>query len=191
MRKNERAFLSIILIGFILELSQVSWGNMVMMIGIGLLANTYLFGFSALINDVSYQEFSKNRADFKNNSIHQLLPPYAILTLMIGMLFKFKAWPGGNLILVAGLVLLGIAFYLVFKNKHITKDFKGATLKRMLLTGLFAIVFYALPNFFWFEITNRDQPAYIEATKKVYEDPENEGYRKQLEDEIKKKDDGL
>jgi 4-amino-4-deoxy-L-arabinose transferase-like glycosyltransferase len=191
MRKNEKAFLSIIVIGFILELSQISWGNMVMMVGIGLLANTYLFGFTALINNVSYQEFSKNRADFKNNSIHQLLPPYAILTLMIGMLFKFKAWPGGNLILVTGLILLGFAFYLLFKNKTITKTFKSASLKRMLITGLFAIVFYALPNFFWFEIINRDRPAYIEATKRVYEDPENEVYRQQLEDELKKKDDGL
>jgi len=187
MRKNEKAFLSIIFIGFILELSLVSWGHFVLLIGIGLLANTYLFGFSALINNVSYQEFTKNKALYRNTQLKQLLPPYSILAMMIGMLFKFMAWPGGNLIIMSGVVLAIIASILVIKNKRDFQDYKSAILMRMIISAVVAIVFYVLPNFFWFEIINRNHPSYIEATKKVYSDPENEEYRMQLEEELKKK----
>lgn len=191
MRKNEKAFLSIIFIGFMLELSLISWGSIIMLVGIGLLANTYFFGFSALLNNQTYQEFTKSRSENKNTKIYQLLPPYSILALMVGMLFKFMAWPGGNLIIISGLVLLLISFYLLMKNQDETKAFKKAAMKRMLITGLLASVFYTLPNFFWFEIINRDNPSYIEATKNVYLDPENEVYRQQLEEEIQKKKDGV
>ena len=191
MRKNEKAFLAIIFSGFMLELSLVSWGSMVMLVGIGLLANTYFFGFSALLNDLSYQEFAKNRAHTKNTKIYQLLPPYSILALMVGMLFKFMAWPGGNLIIISGLVLMGIGFYFILQNKEESKAFKNSAIKRMIITGILALVFYFLPNFFWFDIINRNHPTYIEATKKVYSDPGNEVYRQELEEEIKKKKDGL
>jgi hypothetical protein len=110
---------------------------------------------------------------------------------MIGMLFKFMAWPGGNLIIISGLVLAIIASILVYKNKGDFQNYKTAILKRMLISSIVAIVFYALPNFFWFEIINRNYPSYIEATKKVYSDPENEEYRMQLDKELKKKKDGV
>lgn len=174
-----------------LELSLISWGSMIMLVGIGLLANTYFFGFSALLNDLSYQEFARTRAENKNTKIYQLLPPYSILALMVGMLFKFMAWPGGNLIIISGVVLMGIGFYFILKNKEESKSFKNSAIKRMVITGVFAIVFYLLPNFFWFDIINRNNPSYIEATKKVYSDPGNEVYRQELEDEIQKKKDGL
>lgn len=191
MKKNEKAFLAIIFIGILLELSLVTWGHFVLLIGIGLLANTYLFGFSALINNASYQEFTKNKERYKNTQLNQLLPPYSILALMIGMLFKFMAWPGGNLIIMSGLALAIISSYLVFKNKNELKPYKTAILKRIVIASIIAIVFYSLPNFFWFEIINRNHPSYIEATKKVYEDPENDEYRKQLEIEIEKKKNGV
>jgi hypothetical protein len=191
MRKNEKAFLAVIFIGFLLELSLVTWGHFVLLIGIGLLANTYLFGFSALINNASYQEFTKNKERYKNTQLNQLLPPYSILAMMIGMLFKFMAWPGGDLIIMSGLALAIISSFLVLKNKNELKPYKTAILKRIIIASIVAIVFYSLPNFFWFEIINRNHPSYIDATKKVYEDPENEEYRKQLEIEIEKKKNGV
>lgn len=192
MRKNESAFLTMIFIGFVLDLSLVSWGYWILLIGIGLLANTYFFGFSALLNNVSYQYFTENKAEFKNTKPYQLLPPYSILTIMVGMLFKFKAWPGGNSIIVLGLIMMAAGVYFVVKSMDNPKQQKRAAIKRMLITAMLASIFLALPNFFWFDIVNREHPDYIQATKNLYEDPSNEEYRLQLEEEEqKKKTDGI
>jgi uncharacterized membrane protein YwzB len=186
MRKNETAFLTMIFIGFVLELSLVPWGQWVMLIGIGLLANTYFFGFAALLDNVSYQYFIENKMKFKNTKAYQLLPPYSILVMMIGMLFKFKAWPGGNSIIIIGLVLFIAAIYFVMKNLDIPKLNKKAALKRMIITAILASVILILPNFFWFDIVYREHRAFIEATTEVYKDPANEAYRLQLDVERKK-----
>lgn len=191
MKKNEKAFLTITFIGFMLVLSLVPWGKWIMLIGIGLLANTYFFGFSALLNNKTYQEFSKNKNESKNHKAIQMLPPYSILTMMVGMLFKFEAWPGGDLILLSGVVLGAGAIYFVVKKTDQKKEIKQGALKRIVITSILAISFYSLPNFFWFDIVNREHPEYIQATKNIYSDPENEEYRSQLEVERKKMKDGV
>ena len=191
MKKNEKAFLAIIFIGFMLVLSLVTWGKWIMLIGIGLLANTYFFGFSALLNNQTYQEFSKNKGETKNSKAIQMLPPYSILTMMVGMLFKFEAWPGGDLIILCGIVLGAGSIYFVLKKTGEKKEIKQGAIKRVVITSVLAIVFYTLPNFFWFDIVNREHPEYVQATKNLYSDPENEEFRTQLEIERKKMKDGI
>lgn len=191
MKKNEKAFLAITFIGFILVLSLIPWAKWIMLIGIGLLANTYFFGYSALLNNQSYQEFSKNKSETKNIKGFEMLAPYSILTLMVGMLFKFEAWPGANLIILLGLILAAAAIYFVRKKSEESKAIKQGSIKRIIITSILAIAFYILPNFFWFDIVNREHPEYIEATKNLYLEPENEEYRSQLEVERKKMKDGI
>ena len=106
MKKNESSFIYIIVIGLLLKLSLLSLGHWVFLVGIGLLANSYFFGFSSILNNESYQEFAKNKSPLKSKKLHLILPPYSIVILIIGMLFKFMAWPGGDMMIISGMILL-------------------------------------------------------------------------------------
>ena len=183
MKKNEQAFVFIVIIGLLLQLSLLAFGQWIMLIGIGLLANTYLFGFSSLLNNESYQQFSQNRKLLKSSKAYQYIPPYAMVLLIIAMLFKFNAWPGANMILAIGLVMLFVGIVFVIKNTGETKDWKMGVYKRAAIIGLLGMSFYALPEFFFFEIVHRDHPDYIEATKNFYEDPQNESYKLKMTEE--------
>ncbi len=191
MKKNESAFIYIIVIGLILKLSLISLGYWVFLIGIGLLANSYFFGFSNILNNESYQEFVKNRVQLHLKKPYQSFPSFSIVILIIGMLFKFTAWPGGDTMILLGLVLLLVGMYFLLNNKTESKEWKIGAYKRMLIYGVIAIVFYFLPTFFWFEITNREHPEYIQATKDLYDDPSNQEYQLKLEEEIEKMENGV
>jgi len=191
MKKNESAFIYIIIIGLILKLSLISIGHWVFLIGIGLLANSYFFGFSSILNNESYQEFAKNRSQLNLKKAYQILPPFSIVLLIIGMLFKFMAWPGGDILLLSGIVLGIAGVIFVLKTTSESSSWKKGALQRMVIYGVIATVFYFLPNFFWFEKIYREHPAYIEATKNVYEDPTNEDFRLKLEEEKEIMDNGV
>ena len=191
MKKNEKAFVFIIIIGLILKLSLVSLGQWILLIGVGLLANTYFFGFSSLLNNETYQDFSKNRSFLNTKKPYQFLPPYSIVIILIGMLFKFNAWPGGNMLIATGISMLIIGFFFIYKTQDESKSWKIGAYKRMIIFGILGGLFYSLPNFYFFEIINRNHPEYIEATKKFYEDPENESYKLKMEEEIEKMEDGI
>lgn len=191
MKKNEKAFIALILIGIIMRLSLISFGQWIFLIGIGLLANSYFFGFTGILNNESYQDQSKKRDPSKKLEAYLLLPPYSIVIILIGCLFKFMAWPGGDLLILIALVLLLVGIYIVWKKKGIETSWKRGALQRMIIYGLVASMFYLLPNFFWFDIMNRDHPAYIEATKNYYENPEDEGLRIKLEEEYEKMKNGI
>lgn len=191
MKKNESAFIYIIVIGLILKLSLISIGHWVFLIGIGLLANSYFFGFSSILNNESYQEFAKNRSQLNLKKPYQILPPFSIVILIIGMLFKFMAWPGGDMMILAGLLLLVAGIFFVIKNKEESKSWKKGALQRMIIYAALGTTFYFLPNFFWFEKVYREHPAYIEATKNLYTDPANEDFRLKMEEEKEKMDNGI
>lgn len=191
MKKNEKAFVFIIIIGLILKLSLVSIGQWILLIGVGLLANTYFFGFTSLLNNESYQSFSQNRNFLKNKSPHQFLPPYSIVIIIIGMLFKFNAWPGGNMLIATGLSMLIIGLFFIYRTQNDNKAWKMGAYKRMLIFGILGLLFYSLPNFYFFEIINRNHPEYIEATKNFYEDPENESYKLKMDVEREKMENGI
>ncbi len=191
MKKNESSFIYIIVIGLLLKLSLLSIGHWVFLIGIGLLANSYFFGFSSILNDESYQEFAKNKSPLKQKKLHLILPPYSIVILIIGMLFKFMAWPGGDMMIISGMILLIVGIIFVLKNNDESSTWKKGALQRMLIYGVLGTIFYFLPNFFWFEKVYREHPAYIEATKNLYEDPANEDFRLKLEEEKEKMDNGI
>ena len=191
MKKNESAFIYIIIIGLVLKLSLISIGHWVFLIGIGLLANSYFFGFSSILNNESYQEFAKNRSQLNLKKAYQILPPFSIVLLIIGMLFKFMAWPGGDILLLSGIVLGIAGVIFVLKNTSESSSWKKGALQRMVIYGVIATAFYFLPNFFWFEKIYRGHPDYIEATKNVYEDPANEDFRLKLEEEKEIMDNGI
>ena len=191
MRKNEKAFIALIFIGLVLKLSLVPFGQWIMLIGIGLLANAYFSGFAGILNNETYQEAIKNRGANKASKPYQFIPPYAILIMMVGMLFDFMAWPGGDVIILSGFFIMLIGIYFVLKNTAETKSWKRAALQRMIATGVIALVFYALPSFFWFDIVYREHPQYIEATKDFYEEPENESLRERMNVEREKMENGV
>lgn len=190
MKKNESAFIFLIIIGFILKLSLLSIGHWIMLIGIGLLANSYFFGLGSILKDESYQEFTENR-NKASKPLYLLLPSYSLVIILVGTLFKIMTWPGADLILLSGLVLLLVSLYFVFNKSQEDNSWKRGVTKRLIIYGMIGGLMYSLPSFFWFDIIYRENPDYIEATKAFYADPESESKRILMEAEYQKMNNGV
>ena len=180
----------ITIIGLVLKIALVSFGHYIMLIGLALLANSYFIGFDGILRDQGYQEFMKNRLTRKR-PLYISIPSYAMALLLIGTLFKIMTWPMAPTLLLVGLIMMAVGFYFVFaKAKEDVQWKRQASIRMIIMSGL-GLVFYLMPQFFWFDIFYREHPGYIEATKELYSDPENEAYQIRVEEERNKMKNGI
>ena len=184
MKKAEQFLIAVVLLGFILNFMLIPGGKWVLIIGIGFLANIYLFDFNSIIENISLSDYDKKNRLPKKLDLKKILPGYAIASMLIGMLFNFKTWPGGNTILIIGFAIAIFAIYIL--NKENNKTLALGAIKRIIIYTLFGIVFYLLPEYFWLEKTYNNYPDYIQARKSFDKDPENETLRTTMEEEFEK-----
>ena len=180
MKKAEQFLIVVVILGFILDFMLIPGGKWVLIIGIGLLANIYIFDFSSIIEDLSLSDYNKKTRLPKKFELSKMLPGYAIVSIIMGMLFNFKTWPGGNTILLIGFAISLFAIYTL--NKEENKHLAFGAIKRIVIYSLFGIVFYFLPEYFWLDKTYHNYPAYIQARKDLDKDPENETLRARMEE---------
>jgi hypothetical protein len=182
MKKVEQFLIAVVIVGFVSNLMLIPGSNWVLIIGIGFLANIYLFDLNSVVKNLSFSEYNKKSRLPKKFELNKMLPGYAIVSMMMGMLFKFKTWPGGNTILSIGFAISIFAIYILQKNR--TKDgvFVTGSIKRILIYSVFGVVFYILPEYFWLEKTYKNYPEYIQARKNFDRDPENETLKSIMEE---------
>lgn len=184
MKKAEQFLIAVVILGFLLDFMMVPGGKWVLIIGIAFLSNIYLFDFSSIIENLSLSDYNKKTRLSKKFELNKMLPGYAIVSMLMGMLFNFKTWPGGNTILIIGFLIALFAIYLI--NKGDIKPYAFGAIKRIVIYTLFGIIFYSLPEYFWLQKTYRNYPAYIQARKDFDKDPENETLRSIMEEEFEK-----
>ena len=107
----------------------------------------------------------------------------ALSTTITGGLFKLQFWPGANMQLLAGLVVMGIilliATFFYFRNKA---DYYKRIFKRIAIYGGLGLVLYLTPSSTLADIYYRNNPEYAEIFKKVLDDPYNMELQKQLDE---------
>jgi hypothetical protein len=182
MKKVEQFLIAVVIVGFVTSLMLLPGSKWVLIIGIGFLANIYLFDLNSVIENLSFSEYNKKSRLPKKFELNKMLPGYAIVSMMMGMLFKFKTWPGGNTILAIGFAISIFAIYILRKNMAKNSVFAIGAIKRILIYGIFGVVFYILPEYFWLEKTYRNYPEYIQARKNFDQDPENETLKSIMEE---------
>ena len=180
MKKAEQFLIAIVVLGFLLDFMLIPGGKWVLIIGIGLLANIYLFDFGSIIENLSLSDYNKKTRLPKKFELNKMLPGYAIVSILMGMLFNFKTWPGGNTILLIGFAISLFAIYIL--NKGGDKALAYGAIKRIIIYALFGVVFYILPEYFWLEKTYRNYPEYVQARKEFDKDPENETLLTKMEE---------
>lgn len=184
MKKAEQFLIAVVILGLLTDFMLVPGGKWVLIIGIALLANIYLFDFGSIIENLSLSDYNKKTRLPKKFELNKMLPGYAIVSLLMGMLFNFKTWPGGNTILLIGFAIALFAIYILSKEQN--KQLANSAIKRIIIYSIFGIVFYLLPEYFWLEKTYQNYPAYVQARKDFDKDPENETLRTKMEVEFEK-----
>ena len=182
MKKVEQFLIAVVIAGFLSSLMLIPGSKWVLIIGIGFLANIYLFDLGSVINNLSFSDYNKKSRLPKKFEFSKMIPGYAIVSIMMGMLFKFKTWPGGNTILSIGFAISIFAIYMLQKNASENKSLAIGGLKRIVIYCVFGVVFYMMPEYFWLEKTYSAYPEYIEARKNFDRDPENETLRTIMEE---------
>lgn len=174
--------IAIVIVGFLADFMLIPGGKWILIVGIGFLANIYIFDFSSIIENLSFSEYNKKTRLPKKFELNKMIPGYAIVSVLMGMLFKFKTWPGGNTILSIGFAVSLFAIYILQKNLAKNKVLAMGGLKRVVIYAIFGVAFYVLPNYFWLEQTYRNYPEYVQARKNFDKDPENETLRTIMEE---------
>jgi len=182
MKKAEQFLTAIIIAGFLADFMLIPGSKWVLIIGIGFLANIYLFDFGSIIENLSFSEYNKKTRLPKKFELNKMLPGYAIVSMLLGMLFKFKTWPGGNTVLAVGFAISIFAIFILQKDLAKNKALAIGGIKRILVYGILGIVFFVLPEYFWLEKTYKNYPEYIQARKDFDQDPENETLKSTMEE---------
>jgi len=182
MKKAEQFLIAVVILGFISDFMLIPGGKWVLIIGIGLLANIYLFDFSSIIENLSLSDYNKKTRLPKKFELNKMLPGYAIVSVIMGMLFKYKTWPGGNTILSIGFAISIFAIYMLQKNKQVNSGLAMGGIRRIIIYAFLGISFYLLPEYFWLEKKYSYYPEYIQARKNLDRDPENETLRTIMEE---------
>lgn len=160
--------------------------GLVIVLSFALLSMLYTYLGFALLNGIPF------KAIFKKSSyagigalriIGSIVTGIAIGTIVIGMLFKIQSWKGGDMQLGAGLITLSVVVVIsLIKFSQNRSVFYLGIFKRSAIYGLLGIFFFMLSELGWIELKFRDHPAYIEALKAAYADPENEALWDKVEE---------
>jgi len=182
MKKAEQFLIGLIILGFIADSLLITGGKWVLIIGIGFLANVYLFDFNSIIENLSLSDYNKKSKLPTKFELSKMIPGYAIVSLLLGMLFRFKTWPGGDTVLMVGFALSIVGIYILQKKLNSNRALAMGGIKRIVIFAVLGVGFYILPNYFWLENTYKNYPEYIEARKNLDKDPENETLLSKMEE---------
>jgi hypothetical protein len=177
MKKAEIALVIILIVGITFIFLHYPGGAMLSIITFLSLSGLYAYFGFAFFNGIRFRNITKKES-YKN--LNKFMIATSILTgigfaiLINGILFKLLNWTGANLMLIAGLAtsLTGFLFGLYF-YKSSAFPFKSSVLKRIILYTLLGLFLFYFDKNKRLEMTYKDHPAYIEAVKRSWEEPEN------------------
>nr|WP_321222464.1 hypothetical protein [uncultured Psychroserpens sp.] len=143
----------------------------------------FFFSFKLLNNN-------KKGSTEKTSSLRQtgiILTGITLSLVLIGILFKFLQWPYGSFNLMIGLLcLIPIIVISIFKFYKSKAEFYKNVLFRVLIIGIIGALLLFTKRETLMELKYRDFPDYVEAEKKLMEDPMNKALEIRANEEREK-----
>ncbi|NEM96608.1 hypothetical protein [Pontibacter burrus] len=190
MKNAEIVLGAIALIALMLNSLLAPFGNLLTVLSISAISVLYMYLSFALFNRLRLRHIFKKDS---YNGISTMRIVGAVLTglalsiTLIGILFKFQAWPGATINLGVGLsglviaLLVGAVKYTRSKSDYYTKIFK-----RIAVYGGIGLIMLLLPEETWLEFKYRNHPDYVKAVKKAMAESDNQELWDKAEEERRK-----
>ncbi len=192
MRKSERIIGGIVIALMIIRLFIYSTILDKIIVILTMLLSLVYFGLSfTLLNNIRLREVFKKES-YKGISALKIIGTIGtgiILSMIcIYCLFKFMRWPMANSGLIISLISLTIPIIITAIKALLSKSkFYSKFLIRLLIFGVIGTTFYFIPTVQILEMKNRHFPEYIDAEKKLMQNPQNKELQKKVFEERKKK----
>jgi len=190
MKKLEKILGIIAIITLVLHLNNVSGATLLMSLTFFTLTFIYFYLGFAFFNNIRLRDITKKESYKGVNTMKILGAIFGGLTLsitLLGILFKLQFWPGASLLLIIGLsALLIVTIISLIKYKVNKSHLYKNIIIRAAIIGICGIILLMSPSNILIEIKYRNHPEYIEAIKKLNQDPDNIELRKKVEEEYKK-----
>jgi len=186
MRRLELYVLPIVaLVGLLIYFLDWPYGNELIIISLfGLSCLYFYFGF-AIFNKISFRKIFKKES-YKGISVWRIIGAIctgiSISILLLGVMFKIFRWPFGNQLLIIGVNFLNVVFIIgFFKIIKEKRSFYQRLMVRVVFFGLLGYLFIFLSDYTFLELKYKNHPDYIEAVKRLDQDPENLELRQEEE----------
>lgn len=178
MMKLEKFLVPIAILALISKLMHYPGSGLLLIISFLSLAAFYFYA------SLTYQLFPKQDPNSKYGLL--LATGYTLATILIGILFKLMFWPSSNMLLMIGSISICIQLYLIISYRSsMPLETKGNTNKLLTRIIVFAIAswfFYLTPQSSIILLSYSHDPELGRLKKQLYEDPNNEAFKQELED---------
>jgi len=187
MKKTEKILAAISIMGILLNLFLVPYGDTLSILSMSCLAVLYMYLSFALFNDIPLQKVLKreNHKDIsKRTKIGTNLIGMILALITIGILFKLQDWPNASTLLnigFCGLILSAIISFI--KVRQSNPKLHYTLLTRLATFSIIGFIFILTPKENLLEFKYRNHPEYVEAVKKAWADPSNQDLWKKVNEE--------
>ena len=173
----ERIFIVLSAMGITFKILHYPGASPLFIIGLGALATLYFI----MMHVPDKNESGETDVHSKDNMFIGIVVKVggiALSVAVIGMLFKIQFYPGGEFMLLIGVIALiamgGLALYKFSQSRSIhLRDM----LVRFVIIGSLAATLYAIPNETLFTWSYPNNPEYVKAMINTLSDPENREFQ--------------
>lgn len=179
MKKTEKILWSTFIVGLLFKIMHWPGAGILTVLSLALVSILYFYSGIGLFNNLSAKQmFQKKSYQHKKrfNILFGALFGLVLSILVIGFLFKFMLWPGGNMMLSIGLIslLIVVSFYLVLKSKGKVFIAKSAFV-RVSLVSFISLCLYGIQTDSIVDFYYPNDPLYAEALKQIIHNPNDSG----------------
>lgn len=190
MKITERILLVILILALAMKFAYLPGADILLILSIGILSIVYSSVGFALFNGIGLRDLFSGGA-FKNTNAKKIIGAiatgFALSITTLGILFKIQSYPGANVMLYTGLVLLGIILIIVLlkmiKNRS---RYYTRILIKVLAFGLFALLLLFTPSKTRLTLNFPNHPEYVQALIDLEKDPGNDALIFKVEEERSK-----
>lgn len=186
MKKVEIIIAIVIVAGLLMKYFHIAGASVVLILSIIILSIMYYAMSFAYFNGRSIKSVMKSQSGKRLkpfSTIFAFIHGWGLSILLIGILFYIQIWPGFNIMFLTGFIVTGIGAIAFMVTK---KDKIFQTILRTGLIGGLGLFLYLYPVRNYIDFVLSDNPEYATLLKKVYANPDNVIYRKELVDFRKK-----
>ncbi len=188
MKKAEKVLAGIAAAGLIFGIQQWPGGTLLSVLALSSLACLY-YPFGALVfNGIRMKDLSKKSA-YAGVPTFRIAVGFGIgmvlSVLVMGILFKWQLWPGGEFILIVGLIAaagLLIALIAGATGNSAMRPFAAKAGARLSVWGSLALLLWLTPQITLVEWRHADEPELVEAWRAHLANPEDEALRRALDE---------